>query len=33
MKKAPEIRFDLSLAKGIVDSYYSLSGVQSRLYA
>lgn len=33
MKKAPEVRFDLTLAKGIVDSYYSLSGVQSRLYA
>ena len=26
MKKMPEVRFDLTLAKGIVDSYYSLSG-------
>lgn len=33
MKKMPEVRFDLTLAKGIVDSYYSLSGVQSRLYS
>lgn len=33
MKKVPEIRFDLSLAKGIVDSYYSLTGVQSRIYS
>lgn len=33
MKKAADVRFDLALAKEILDSYFCFSGVQSRLYA
>ena len=33
MKKTTEVPFDLTLAKGMVDSYFSLSGVQIRLYS